>query len=364
MSKRNTISRASTIAMIATAALLLGVFVFPLWVINLQAPQYPQGLGIHIWINRIDGAAPHDLQNINGLNHYIGMQAIEPGEIPELRYMQYFAMGLAALAGAVALVRRRWALITWVVLAIALSGLGLYDFYQWEYNYGHNLNPDAAIKIEGMSYQPPMFGTKQLLNFHTTAWPGIGGILAMLGVALASLAAAYELFIRGRRHHAHPERTEPRFHLHRAAIISLGLATLLATACSREPKAIVYGTDTCEYCEMTISNERYGAVFVTSKGRTHKFDSIECMIEAQLPGEKFADTEVHALYVVTYSSKGALREAGGATYLVSEGMPSPMGANLTAFSSPEDASHVQHVKTGEILDWDGVKAYVQERRQS
>lgn len=363
MSKRGTISRASTIAMIATAVMLLGVFVFPLWVIDLQAPQYPQGLGIHIWINRIDGAAPHDLQNINGLNHYIGMKAIEPGEIPELRYMQYFAIGLAALAGVVALLRRRWALVTWVVIAIALSGLGMYDFYKWEYNYGHDLNPDAAIKIEGMSYQPPMFGTKQLLNFHTTAWPGIGGLLAMAGVALASLAAAYELFLRGRHRVAIP-RTVSRLHTHKAAVLSAGIVLLAVAGCSREPKAIAYGTDTCEYCEMTISNVRYGAAFVTSKGRTHKFDSIECMIESQLPGEKFADTGIHAQYVVTYSSKGALREASGAIYLVSEGMPSPMGANLTAFSAQEDASHVQHVKTGEILDWDGVKAYVQNRRQT
>ena len=363
MKERNTISRASTVAMIATGLLLLGVFVAPLWVIHLKAPQYPQGLGIHIYINKIDGAAPHDLQNINGLNHYIGMKAIEPGTIPELRFMQYFVIGLSLLAGGVALLRRRWLLLSWVVLAIALSGLGLYDFYKWEYDYGHDLNPDAAIKIEGMSYQPPMFGTKQLLNFHTTAWPGFGGMMAMAGVMLASLAAAYEFLFRSRAQRA---SLRERVHLHtrQAAIISAGLVLLTAAGCSREPKAIAFNTDACEYCGMTISNERYGAALVTSKGRTLKFDSIECMVESQMEGEHFAGTSVHAYYVVTYESRGMLFDASNATYLVSQGMPSPMGANLTAFSTREDALHVQHVKSGELLDWDGVKQYVQNRRQT
>lgn len=362
MDRPNRLSRAATIAMAATAVLLLGVFVAPLWVIQLEAPQYPQGLGIHIWINRIDGAAPHDLQNINGLNHYIGMQAIEPGEIPELRFMQYCAVGLAALAGAVALMRRRWALLAWVVLAIALSGLGLYDFYRWEYDYGHNLNPDAAIKIEGMSYQPPMFGTRQLLNFQTTAWPGLGGVMAMAGVGLAVLAAAYEFLLRFRRRGA--VRRTSGVGACKAAVLSAGVLLLAAFGCSKEPRAIAFGSDVCAHCEMTIANQRYGAALVTDKGRTHVFDSVECLVESRAPGAKFADTAVHALYVVTYESRGALHDAALATYLVSEAMPSPMGANVTAFLNRKDAAHVQHVKQGELLDWDGVQAYILERRNT
>lgn len=348
--------------MAATAVLLLGVFVAPLWVIHLQAPQYPQGLGIHIWINHIDGAAPHDLQNINGLNHYIGMKAIEPGEIPELRFMQYFAIGLAVLAGTVAFLRRRWALLAWVMLAVALSGVGLYDFYRWEYDYGHNLNPNAAIKIEGMSYQPPMFGTKQLLNFHTTAWPGLGGFMAMAGVGLAVLAAAYEFLFRNRRRIV--SRRAAHGVVRKATVIPTSIVLLVLLGCSKEPKPIAFGTDVCSFCEMTIANERYGAALVTTRARTHKFDSIECMLESQAPGGKFADAAVHALYVVTYESRGALHDATTATYLVSKEMPSPMGANLTAFLTREDAAHVQQVKTGEILDWAGVQNYIRNRRQT
>ena len=62
--------------------------------IDLKAPQYPEGLGLRIWINRIQGATANGLNSINGLNHYIGMQPIEPDQIPELRYMPYIVIGL------------------------------------------------------------------------------------------------------------------------------------------------------------------------------------------------------------------------------------------------------------------------------
>ena len=82
----------------ATAAVLvLGSFVFPLWRIELLAPQYPEGLGMLIKINTVTGIKPNDLANINGLNHYIGMKAIQPDAIPELRVMPWIVAGLAAL---------------------------------------------------------------------------------------------------------------------------------------------------------------------------------------------------------------------------------------------------------------------------
>ena len=55
---------------------LLGLFAFPLWNIMLGAPQYPEPLGMNIHITGIQGVSEFDLQNIDGLNHYIGMKTI------------------------------------------------------------------------------------------------------------------------------------------------------------------------------------------------------------------------------------------------------------------------------------------------
>lgn len=168
---------------LAVAALLLGVaYVLPLWHIGLRAPQYPEGLGMYIWVDRITGEQPHHLQSINGLNHYIGMKAIVPESIPELRLMPIVLGLLIGLGLATALWGRRKGLYAWTVLFVAGAVAGLVDFYRWGHDYGHNLDPTAAIKIPGMSYQPPVFGTKQLLNFSATSLPALGGwmVLAVL----------------------------------------------------------------------------------------------------------------------------------------------------------------------------------------
>jgi hypothetical protein len=176
---------------LAAAALAL-VYVLPLWHIGLKAPQYPEGLGMYIWVNQITGQGPHDLQNINGLNHYIGMKAIVPESIPELRFMPIVVGGLMATGFVVALWGRRRVLYAWVtVFALgAIAGLG--DFWRWGYDYGHNLNPHAAIHIPGMSYQPPLIGAKQLLNFQATSWPALGGWIAVAALGLAMVVVIRE----------------------------------------------------------------------------------------------------------------------------------------------------------------------------
>jgi hypothetical protein len=178
--------RSSRIAVALASLLLLAVYVTPLWRIQLIAPQYPEGLGLRIWVNQITGLKPGDLNSINGLNHYIGMRAIEPDTIPELRYMPQL-LACAVVAGLlVALIGRRGVLYAWAVLFTAGAVAGLGDFWKWGYEYGHQLDPHAAIKVPGMSYQPPVIGSKQLLNFHATSWPDIGGwiLIAALGCVL------------------------------------------------------------------------------------------------------------------------------------------------------------------------------------
>jgi hypothetical protein len=176
---------------LAAAGLAL-LYVLPLWHIGLRAPQYPEGLGMYIWVNQITGQGPHDLQNINGLNHYIGMKAIVPESIPELRFMPLLVGGLIATGLVVALWGRRRVLYAWVAVFALGAVAGLADFWRWGYDYGHHLNPHAAIQIPGMSYQPPLVGTKQLLNFQATSWPALGGWIAMAALGLAAGVAIYE----------------------------------------------------------------------------------------------------------------------------------------------------------------------------
>ncbi len=185
-------TRTSRVIVALASLLLLAVYVAPLWRIELVAPQYPEGLGLRIWVNQITGLKPNDLNSINGLNHYIGMRAIEPAAIPELRFMPQL-LAAAVVAGLlVALVGRRWLLYTWAALFTLGAAAGLGDFWKWGYEYGHRLDPHAAIKVPGMSYQPPIIGSKQLLNFHATSWPDIGGWIAIAALAFVLGAAVLE----------------------------------------------------------------------------------------------------------------------------------------------------------------------------
>ncbi len=168
---------------------LLGLFLAPLWRINLTAPQYPEGLGMLIGVSSIRGVAANDLDNINGLNHYIGMKVITTAAIPELRIIPWVVAGLAAIGFLVAAMGRRSMLSAWLACFALVGAGGLADFWKWEYDYGHNIDyAHAIIKIPGMNYQPPLIGVKQLLNFTAVSWPDVGGWLA--GIALLLGAAA------------------------------------------------------------------------------------------------------------------------------------------------------------------------------
>jgi copper chaperone NosL len=174
--------------MLVAGVTLLFMFVFPLWKITLVAPQYPNGIGMFIWINKITGSEPSTLQNINILNHYIGMKPIEPDSIPELQFMQYVVLALSGLAFLLALFKKWQLHLIWTALLVAAGALAIYDFYLWEYDYGHNLDPNAAIKIEGMAYQPPLIGKKTILNFLALSWPRLGSLFMALSMLSGGLA--------------------------------------------------------------------------------------------------------------------------------------------------------------------------------
>lgn len=176
------------ILMILAGLLMLALFIWPMWNITLLAPQYPDGVHMHIYINKIGGATPGTLQNINILNHYIGMKAITPESIPELKYMPPIVIFFIIAAFIVAFLDKKWMYWTWIVLLFIILCIGLYDFYLWEYNYGHNLDPKAIMKFEGESFQPPLIGRKEIINFTAISFPHIGGVFLIISVLLGMVA--------------------------------------------------------------------------------------------------------------------------------------------------------------------------------
>jgi len=177
--------------MIIGSLLLLSLFVMPMWNITLKAPQYPDSIGMNIWINKIVDMNPNDIKNINLMNHYVGMK-----EIPE--HMEEFdifpwVIGIMAFLGVViGLTGKKNLYLTWFIVMVLLGAAGMYDFYLWEYDYGHDLNPTAAIKIPGQGYQPPLIGVKQILNFTAISKPLMGAYLLFVGMGLTVYAFIIE----------------------------------------------------------------------------------------------------------------------------------------------------------------------------
>ncbi|WP_442587239.1 hypothetical protein ACSBL2_14450 [Pedobacter sp. AW31-3R] len=165
-------------------ALLIVLFV-PLWQIELDAPQYPEGLVLQMYPHKLSG----NVEIINGLNHYIGMRTLHTEDFIEFTLLPYIIVFFALFSFAVAflLMTYRW-LSTLFSLFLVFGITAMADFWRWEYEYGHRLDPDAAIKVPGMSYQPPLLGYKQLLNFGAYSIPDTGGWL-FLAVGAALLAA-------------------------------------------------------------------------------------------------------------------------------------------------------------------------------
>ena len=178
--------------MITGAIFLLALFFFPLWNIALEAPQYPDSIGMDIWINKITDQEPNDIKNINLMNHYVGMKDI-PAEMEEFKIFPPVVITMAVLGLIIGFLGKRKLYLVWFVVMSMLGAAGMYDFYLWEYDYGHNLSEHAAIKFldaEGdpMAYQPPLIGNATILNFVAKSWPRAGAYFLFTGMLLSVVA--------------------------------------------------------------------------------------------------------------------------------------------------------------------------------
>ncbi len=181
---KNKLSGLSKILLILSSALLVCSAFTPIWQIDLDAPQYPEGLNLKIYADKLGG----DVEIINGLNHYIGMKTLHTVDFVEFSILRFIIFFFALFAIITAVLGKKKLLYALLFTFVLFGVVAMFDFWRWEYNYGHDLNPHAAIIIPDMAYQPPLIGFKQLLNFGAYSIPDIGGWL-FIGSGLCMLIA-------------------------------------------------------------------------------------------------------------------------------------------------------------------------------
>ncbi len=301
------------------------VLIVPMWRIELNAPQYPEGLNLMIFANKLGG----NVDIINGLNHYIGMKTLHTTDFIEFTLLPYIIILFALACGATAIFgNRKWLNIVFTCFVI-FGIVAMVDFWRWEYNYGHNLNPEAAIIVPGMAYQPPLIGFKQLLNFGAFSTPDLGGWL-FIGTGAALLLLVVFEWKKQKRINAIRNGL--------TAISSLLLLSIL-NSCQSGPAAIQLGKDNCEFCKMTISDNRFGAEIVTLKGKVYKFDDGHCML-AFIKAGTVTKKEIKDYYLIDYTGNHGLINSKEAKFLQGETIAGPMNGHWAAFSNEDSMNKI------------------------
>lgn len=136
----------------------------------------------------------------------------------------------------------------------------------------------------------------------------------------------------------------------------LTIITLMFISCEISPQKIEYGSDACHYCDMNIVDRQHAAQLVSKKGKAFKYDAIECMVHSYQ--EDMVDTEIALFLTADFNEPGELVDATTATYLVSEQIQSPMGANLSAFNNKVDAEKRKEEFTGTTYTWEEIQKHL------
>lgn len=329
----------SRIAIALCALALVSAYFIPLWQILMWAPQYPEGLEMKIWINNLTG----DVRTISALNHYIGMKHIEVEMFPEFGYMIYIVGFIIGFGLLTALINKRFMLVSYVLLLVATGAAALVDFWLWGYDYGHNLNPEAPIIIPGMAYQPPLIGTKILLNFTAFSGPDIGGwIFIIVGLTLIGILF-YELKMN--------KSSAPRASVAKGvAVLVLIPFSFILASCSTDPVPLEYGKDACYSCKMILMDNKFGAELVTKKGKVYKFDDMNCMLHFYNSNE-VPDTEYAHKLVIDFTRPGILIDAANSHYLKANSIKSPMASQIAAFQDYELMKENKKNWKGIYLSW-------------
>lgn len=331
--KTNRISSTSRILLIICGLALLIVLVQPIWKIDLVAPQYPEGLSLFIHADTLAG----NVDIINGLNHYIGMKVLKVEDFPEFKILPYCIIFFSIIFVLTGIVGKKKGLIALVIAFVLFGVIAMYDFWRWEYNYGHDLDPNAAIQVPGMSYQPPLIGYKQLLNFEAYSYPATGGWIFFGAGLIAVLCLFFEL--RKKRTLSFPA----------TAMIML----LMIGSCNTGPSPIKYGVDDCHFCKMKISDSRFGAELLTKKGRTYKFDDSVCLIEFVKENTVKAEN-IGTLYLASFYAPQELLVVDSAILIKNEKILGPMSGNVVALRNKAELDKLNQELNdeSEVVKWE------------
>jgi len=188
-----------TLLLVAAAVLLMASFYTPYWRMTLHAPQYPKGLVVRAYLNRLEG----DVGEIDGLNHYIGMRPLEQAAQLERSLGIMLVSGLALLVLGAVYIHNRWAaLLTFPALLFPAGFLA--DLFFWLSHFGRNLDPKAPLSSSIKPFVPPVLGEGVVGQFRTVAVPETGLWLAVAAsvvilVALWFHRRAYKPLVDARK---------------------------------------------------------------------------------------------------------------------------------------------------------------------
>lgn len=319
---------------------LISVYFLPFWSIYLIAPQYPEGLSMQIWLYQISG----QVEIINGLNHYIGMKHIKAEMFPEFRFLPYVFAVYILMGLLVAAAGRKKFLAAYLGLLLIGAVAALVDFYMWGYDYGHNLDPSAAIQVPGLSYQPPLIGHKKLLNFDAYSYPDTGGWIVIAVVALFFFVLCFQW----RKRSTESEMKLTGNNIYKATAI---VAIMMAAGCTPKSEPIVVGKDACAECKMTIADSKFGGEIVTTKGKVFKFDDVHC-VAAFLKNRSVELSDIHETLFVDYLNPTKLVNVKNAEFVLSSQLKSPMNGNAAAFASKAAAEKTSREFDGsKVTNW-------------
>ena len=330
------ISLFSKVLLLVVSALFFASLLFPMWRIELEAPQYPEGLVLQLHANKIGG----DVAIINGLNHYIGMKTLHTEDFPEFKILPYIFGFFGLFALAMVFVAKRKGVIILFLSFLLFGVLAGLDFYRWNYEYGHNLDPNAAIVVPGMAYQPPLIGYKQLLNFGAYSIPDIGGwMLVAAGLLLFIIVVKETNLLK-------------KFKKQNIQLALFLLLSLTLFSCANDKAIpIKLNADNCDFCGMSIADGKFAAEVITEKGRDYKFDDILCMINYT---QENSNTKIGGYYVNDFAKDNVLIPANTAIFLSGGTIQSPMRGGIIAVSNEVDAKEFGIKLNAKPITWETI----------